>query len=305
MSTSNIPLEEKIEILPVSLLDQHRQTVQQLKQLAHVLRIPIGWHYLLDIVWIISHLSLIEGISGKRILDAGAGIGLIQWYLAQEGAVVWSVDRASRAYLPLRFRARYQVEGLRGEDIATPSAVLVEDLRSPASFISKVKTIGLDLWGLFQMAKRPVAPGKIIVYNTNLANLREIPSCSLNAVVSVSALEHNPPEDLPLVIDELMRVLKPGGMLLATLCAARDRDWFHEPSRGWCYTESSLRQLFGLISDASSNFNKYDEYFAALMDCEELRDNLAEFYYRSGNNGMPWGVWDPKYQPVGVCKIKR
>jgi hypothetical protein len=36
-----------------------------------------------------------------------------------------------------------------------------------------------------------------------------------------------------------------------------------------------------------------------------LRDNLASFYGRSGENGMPWGVWDPRYQPVGVCKVKR
>ena len=37
----------------------------------------------------------------------------------------------------------------------------------------------------------------------------------------------------------------------------------------------------------------------------ELRDNLASFYFRSGDNGMPWGKWDPQYQPVGVCKVKR
>ena len=28
--------------------------------------------------------------------------------------------------------------------------------------------------------------------------------------------------------------------------------------------------------------------------------DLADFYFRSGDNGMPWGNWDPQYMPVGV-----
>jgi len=42
-----------------------------------------------------------------------------------------------------------------------------------------------------------------------------------------------------------------------------------------------------------------------LVTCQELRDHLAEFYFLSGDNGMPWGKWDPQYQPVGVCKVKQ
>jgi hypothetical protein len=101
-----------------------------------------------------------------------------------------------------------------------------------------------------------------------------------------------------------MRVLKPGGLLLATLGAARDADWFHEPSRGWCYTEASLRSLFSLAEDIPANYSHYDELLRDLKNCSELRDNLADFYFRSGDNGMPWGKWDPRYQSVGVCKQK-
>jgi hypothetical protein len=42
-----------------------------------------------------------------------------------------------------------------------------------------------------------------------------------------------------------------------------------------------------------------------LRACTELRENLASFYFRSGENGMPWGKWDPQYQSVGVLKVKR
>ena len=132
----------------------------------------------------------------------------------------------------------------------------------------------------------------------------DIPDNSLDAVVAVSALEHNTPEGLSEVVKELQRVLKPGGILLATLGAAKKDDWFHQASHGWCYTDTSLRKLFDLPASTPSNYAAYDQIMTDLKNCSELRDNLASFYYKSGDNGMPWGVWDPQYPPVGVRKVK-
>jgi SAM-dependent methyltransferase len=147
--------------------------------------------------------------------------------------------------------------------------------------------------------------GEIVIYNQELGHLVDIPSNSVDLVVAVSSLEHNKPENLKLVVSELMRVLKPGGALLATLGAASEADWFHVPSKGWCYTEATLRSSFDLPPGTPSNYADYDRLFERLRTCDELRNNLASFYARSGDKGMPWGVWDPKYQPVGVAKIKR
>ncbi len=47
-----------------------------------------------------------------------------------------------------------------------------------------------------------------------------------------------------------------------------------------------------------------DRRLAEIRDCSDLYNNLAPAYFRSGNNGMPWGVWDPQYQPVGIVKVK-
>jgi SAM-dependent methyltransferase len=161
----------------------------------------------------------------------------------------------------------------------------------------------VGLPGLFN-ATLARGPGGVVIYNQDLKELVDVPDRSLEAIVAVSSLEHNDPADLERVAIELMRVLKPGGVLLATLGASRDEDWFHEPSRGWCYSEATLRRAFCLAPDAPSNYSQYDELFAALRSCRELRDHLASFYSRSGTNGMPWGVWDPRYQPVGVRKVK-
>ncbi len=301
MNNLNSSNPNTIEILPVTLLDQHRQQVETLKQLAKSLGIGLGWHYLLDWAWILSQLG---DVRGKRILDAGAGEGLLQWHLAGLGAELISVDRSSRAELSLRFRARYPVRGMRPGDLAAPVQVIRKNIRLSTGINAKFRSLMRGTGGLVKIALPKSAPGQVTIYNQDLTSLPLIPSDSVDAIVAVSALEHNSPDGLEAVVKELMRVLKPGGLLLATLGAAKHQDWFHEPSRGWCYTDNSLRRLFSLPGDTSSNYSQYDELFAALKNCDELRLNLADFYFNSGENGMPWGKWDPQYQSVGVRKYK-
>lgn len=254
-------MPNSIEILSVELLDKNRLTVNALKKLARSLGLEFGWHYLLDLAWIIQSLG---DVQGKRLIDAGAGTGVLQWYLAQEGAEVLSVDRGSRSDLPLRFRRRFNVQGLRPQDLAPASQVLRQRVRQPGGF----PALGRDLLGLPGAAH---VSGRVILYNQDLKTLADVPDASVDGVAAVSALEHNTPESLPLVVSELMRVLKPGGLLLATLGAARDQDWFHEPSHGWNYTDASLRRLFNLSPQALSNYGRYDELFDALKNCTELR----------------------------------
>jgi SAM-dependent methyltransferase len=287
--------------LPVSLLNEHRQQVEELKNLARSLGIGLGWHYLLDWTWILTSLG---SARGKRILDAGAGEGLLQWYLAGQGAEILSVDRASRAELSLRFRARYRLTGLARHDLASPMQVWKKNISQAKGAGHKVISAARGAIGILQAALPKFTPGKVIIHNCDLATMPLIADNSVDAVVAVSSLEHNHPENLPRVVDELMRVLKPGGLLLATLGASPDHDWLHEPSQGWCYTDASLRRQFRLPESISSNYAQFSELLLALKNCDELRLNLANFYFRSGNNGMPWGKWDPQYQPVGVCKQK-
>ncbi len=291
-------MPDKIEILPVALLDEERPTVDELKRIARSLGLEFGWHYLLDLTWIIRQLGPPDG---KRIMDAGAGTGVMQWYLAEHGAEVLSVDRASRTDLPLRFRRRFRTRGLREQDLLPASKMFQKRMLAPGKLRAKITSQTRDLAVTLQGSQ---ASGKVVIYNQDLKKLTDIPDSSLDAVVAVSALEHNSPKDLVLVVDELLRVLKPGGLLLATLGAAADQDWFHEPSHGWCYSDQSLRRCFRLPADTPSNYELYADLFAALVDCAELRDGLASFYSRSGDNGMPWGKWAPQYQPVGIRKIK-
>ena len=288
---------DKLELLQINLLDQHREVVTVLRQLADSLGLEFGWHYLLDLTWILCQLG---SIKGKRILDAGAGTGILQWYLAEYGATIISADRTSRANLPLRFRTRFNVQGLRKKDLTPYPQVIKSNLSRQISFTGRLGQQAMDL-ARGSTWKR--SPGKVLIYNQDLRSLPDIPDQSLDAIVAVSALEHNQPEDLEVVVAELMRVLKPGGILAASLNAAPE-DWWHAPSSGWCYSEASLRRVFQLDPEVRSNYDRYPEILQSIRDSAELRDNLARFYFRSDQNGMPWGKWDPQYVPVGICKVK-
>ncbi|MBI3160589.1 MAG: class I SAM-dependent methyltransferase [Chloroflexi bacterium] len=294
------PLSDRLEILSVRLLDEERPRVNELRQLAGQLGLEFGWHYLLDLTWTLRHLG---PAAGKMLMDAGAGTGIIQWYLAQHGGTVYSVDRLDRSALPLRLRAHTRVRGLRAEDLLSTPAVMAHDrfatrtgAARPKRFFRNLQALVVGLW--------PRRGGEVILYNQDLMTLEDLDDDSLDAVVSISSLEHNTPENLEKVVSELLRVLKPGGSILATLCTAGQKDWYHEPSNGMCYSAASLKRIFQLPADLPDNFDRYNTLMDELRDCAELRDNLAAFYSRSGHNGMPWGRWEPLYQPVGVIKTK-
>ena len=233
-------MQEKIEILSIELLEKHRPLVNELKVLARSLGLEFGWHYLLDLTWMLHQLG---NAAGMRILDAGAGTGIVQWHLANQSAEVLSVDLASRANLPLRFRNHFRARGLRPSDLAPYPQVVRQNLQRRGNAWGKLSVQAKELRAF---ADHQRSPGRVLIYNQDLRSLPDIQDNSVDAVVAVSALEHNHPDDLDCVIRELQRVLKPGGALLATLGAARDQDWLHSPSQGWCYTEASLRRLFDL-----------------------------------------------------------
>lgn len=292
----------KIEILPVSLLESEKSIINELKVLADELKLEFGWHYLLDLSWILKNLNLIDG---QRIIDAGAGTGVMQWYLADKGAMVISIDRDSRANLNQRFRRRFNIKGLRESDLYEASSLSeVEQQRRIKSRLADFVDMLSYKFNSSTGNEGKNATGEVLIYNQDLGNLDQIPDDSIDAIVAVSSLEHNSPEGLESVVAELLRVLKPGRAIYATLGAAKVEDWFHEASQGWCYTETTLRRVFQISHDVETNFDQYDRLFENLRENDELKDNLASFYFRSDKNGMPWGEWDPKYQPVGICKVK-
>jgi len=290
-----------IELLHTGLLEEHRGLVGKLRFLSENLDIPLGWHYMLDLVWILARAG---EVADRTILDAGAGWGLLQWALAERGSLVISVDRNNRIDPGERLRRRYRLNGLRTSDLKSVTVREAWAQTRSRGYLFASYRAGRRAARILRHRLPPKASGQVLIYDADLARLTSLATESVDLVVSVSALEHNQLEDMGTVVDELMRVLKPGGRMFATVAATKEVDFWHEPSGGWCLTEGTLRNVFHLGWETPSNFSTFDDRFAELVACSELRNRLAQFYFDSGENGMPWGIWDPRYQPVGILKVK-
>jgi ubiquinone/menaquinone biosynthesis C-methylase UbiE len=141
--------------------------------------------------------------------------------------------------------------------------------------------------------------GRIKWVTGNICHLPEIKSGDFDAVISLSSLEHIPIENLELGIAEIRRVLKKDARWAVTTSGTEKlKTWFHEASKGLCFSIDDLKRYFKAESDGST---VPDEMLAKYKNNDYLKDNMSVFYKKSGDNGMPWGVWDPSYFPVGVC----
>ena len=323
-------LLERIEILCEELFDSHREQIEMVEQFRCRFRVTLGWHYYLDLAWIVKEI-LGNVPRGALVLDAGAGCGILQLMLAELGYNVISVDFVGRQF-PKEYLRRYgvvthllncqesspdnrytrhlaSVYGTGGKGIVAGLRRIFNVLESRDP-VRKVETLRLSPVGssqpqLFQGDARKTC-GRIFLYQSDLKEMPLLPDGFVDAVVSLSALEHNDHDSFAACMDELLRVTKPGGHSVLTVSASQAEDWFHEPSKGWCYSEATLKRLCRLSEDVPSNYDRKQELFCQLAreGCE-LHKKLDPFYFQSGENGLPWGKWEPKYQPVGVVKVKK
>lgn len=298
---------DELLVLPTTLLEEYPSRVTDLENMAATLKKDFGWHYMLDLVWASRQVE--QSVSpGGVVLDAGAGTGLIQWWLADRGIEVISVDRMPRYFRP-ELRSWCPVLDFdSGKPVPTAGYLgssLGRAIRSGHYVKRGLACAGAGLRDRMIHRETPGSRAAVRILEGDLMNLHQIDSNSIDAVVSISSLEHNSPKNLKVVVQELLRILRPGGRIVATLGASGTEDWYHAPSSGWCYTESTLADIFELSPGFRSNYAEFDQLFESLIACDYLRNNLGAFYAKSGNNGMPWGRWDPQYQSVGVVKVKR
>ena len=293
-----------LELISTDVLTTHDKLHRQLRRLNHSLALSSGWHYPLDWIWV---LAQVGALGGRVVLDAGAGVGLLQWYLAAQGARVISVDRSDRRCIPPHLLQRFNVSGFRAEDAPLGTAELLGIRHRPASPRKRLAALARGLVGEVRCRRHRIgtASGRVTLLSQDLAWLSALPDESIDLVVSISALEHNEtPAAIAAIFAELKRVLKPGGQILITVSASRDQDWFFAPAHAWILTEMTLRRIFEVDGAFSSNFAIYDHALQGIRDSAELRRGLSARYLLSRRSGMPWGRWDPRYVPVGVSFTK-
>jgi len=277
-------------------------------------RTQIGWHYCIDLAWIYSQAK--NWPTNFQILDAGGGKGPTQFLLAELGFNVTNIDLFLENPA-LRFEKRYKIEYKIADSYQKTSYVthltnnklkgnILKIFKTTAGnsklyqYISSKKYMQIhEEWRKTNRIQNNIGHLKWI--QANLCNVPEIATNSFDAVVSLSALEHIPIELLSKAWTEITRICKPRAKVAITTSATeQEHTWFHHPSKGYCFSEQDLKTIF-------STFPKDTNIPAAeaierYRSCIYLKNNIARFYEKSGDNGMPWGKWDPQYIPVGLVQ---
>ena len=89
-------MQEKIEILSCEFFKTYKEEMEIVERVQRYFNQSIGWHYYLDLAWMIKEVRMLP--VGSIILDAGAGTGLSQFILAELGYNVISVDFTNRVF---------------------------------------------------------------------------------------------------------------------------------------------------------------------------------------------------------------
>lgn len=319
---------DKIELLDVGLLKDKNK----LKVIDHWLRVmnwPNGWHYDLDIIWVLRYIEQLNLPKGATIIDAGAGLGITQFILASCGYNIISLDFADRQ-VPKFAKDIFIVEKA-GSELAGYTHEYMEFMDYSRNQGFKEKKRG-DLLSLFKKAVNPKRFGLNIFAVRNFfkkslnfdyllermkghrdfgkitflrGTFNNIPLAdnTVDALVSISAFEHNTYEDMPASINEFMRVAKKNSSLFITTSASEKEDWYFEPPKAWNFSKETLSEWFGVSAD-DITFN-YREVFEGIVQSKALQKRIPLSYKLSAENGLPYGkLEEARYVPVGIVKVK-
>jgi SAM-dependent methyltransferase len=300
----------KIELLSCKLLQENKPILLDIELLQKGLLKEIGWHYYVDLIWVVNNLRASGIDPGGVILDAGAGNGLLQYLLAMYGYNIISVDFSPRK-ISLLVKLIFTIN-TRGSQVFSnhPYISQVKNISKSKNRFYKLSSLllkrKLSISSIINLLWRikfsKINPGKIIYQQADMQSMKEIQDHSIDAVVSISAIEHMDKESIRKAVIEFHRVLKNDHPMILTTSASNNNDWYHQPSKGWCFSKKTIASLFHFDGISLEEFTNYDELISEYKTNTFLKSNLAGIYSISQNNGMPNGEWDPKYLPVGIIR---
>jgi len=298
-----------------------------LKELAywlHVMKRPQGWHYDMDETWMLENLEQAKLPKGATILDAGAGLGVMQFVLAARGYNVVSLDFTKRA-IPKEANGIFDVILDNQEDfeykhsyqkfiVHSAGSVSGEDIPPAPTLLDKFMAPNL-LPRLFYKTKREVLHFIFRTIEKFKSNkqygtitfvrgaFHEIPfgDNHFDALVSVSALEHADIDMLDKNISEMVRVVKPDApILISTSAIGDEKDFFDVKSQGWCFSSATMSRFadntvdeYAKCKDIEREILSSSVWQASLDSCYFLEAN--GHFYKKNISRLP-------YFPIGISR---
>jgi len=262
-------MKNKIELLDPDLF-QKESLLNEIHYWLRVLNRPQGWHYDMDILWLFQNLEQAGIKRGSTILDAGAGMGITQFLLAAKGYNVFSLDFTPRVSPPLasgifNIKTEYQEnleykhnymgfikygDGQYGSEKEIPIKMYERVLKTlnkgPSHVMRRFKARVRKMRNLhmntIEKTKDHTGFGNIKLIRAAFHDM-PLDDQEVDALVSVSAIEHADPKLMEQNINEMKRVVKKGKPLLITTSATgKNKDWFHEKTQGWCFFKRNINR---------------------------------------------------------------
>ena len=318
-----------IEILSANLLED-QDKLSRIDYWLRVMSRPQGWHYDMDIIWLLKGLENAGIKKGDTILDAGAGMGITQFILAAKGFNVISLDFSPRSSPDLA-KGIFEIEVFQGGDLSYKhdyigfvkydASISKEKNSRDLRLYQKVwELMGRDLKDIlnrikqeFQIRRNEQANkfekksdhtefGKIKFVKAAFHDM-PLKDEEVNALVSVSAIEHADPKLMEQNINEMKRVVKKGNPLFITTSGTlENKDWFHAKTKGWCFSKETLSKIIGhdihneFILERAEDQILSSDLWKKRIDPYYINDPDSDFY-QGKIQSLP-------YLPVGIKIIK-
>lgn len=306
-------MKYSIELLNASLLNN----LGALKKISYWLRVmnrPNGWHYDLDKVWIINELEKKGLHKGSTLLDAGSGQSEMPYLLASMGYNIVSLDFSERV-VPERSKGIFQVEGdgmasieyehpymgiiNYGNNPLIARINLSNAFKIPSILITSVMSKLVHLWERY--IKKHDAYGFIKLLRASFHDI-PIQSQSIDAIFSISAIEHAEINHFDKNIKEFERIVKPGGIILITTSANNLEDsTYDDETSGMCFSQNDLNKHF---PNATIEFN-YEADERSILDSKLFTSRIDSYYWRNKKSFFYNKNFSKlPYMPVGIKIIK-
>ena len=319
-----------IELLTPELLNDH----EKLNQIDHWLKVmnrPQGWHYDMDIIWLLKGLEDAGIKKGDTILDAGAGMGITQFVLAAKGYNIISLDFSPRSN-PHLAEGIFEIEVNEQDSLdykhdyigfVKYDSIINEgnNNKTPDLFKKVLNAIGRGPGNMLSWMKQQFYKKQNKQININekgfnhndfgkikfiRAAFHDMPlkDEEVDALVSVSAIEHSDPKLMGKNISEMKRVTKKGSPLYITTSATgKEKDWFHNKTQGWCFSKETLRGI--ICDDIQIEFDP-DRAENQILSSDIWRKRIDPYYVNDPDSGFyQRKIKSLPYLPVGIKIIRQ
>lgn len=290
-----------ISFLRPELLSSHRTKADSayVREVRRALNHQSGWHYPLDLVWIVGNIR--QAVPpGSTVLDVGAGRGLLQFLLAGLGYNVVSLDLVRRNF-GRRLCAYFSIDDQQDSSENTTYAMHLSTSAGRTSpvqgLLRYARTLAAAISGSsLRLYRNRRNHGSITLIVGDVTKRPHV-QWSVDAIVSLSALEHIPDERE--FLESIRWIQAFHRPYFITTSAAPGATWWHEPSKGWCFGPDTLAQVDSVPADWDA---EYHDALAAIKGDTYLKTHIPDMYTNNPHCGLPYGVWDPQYVPIGLSR---